>query len=57
MMVEQITTFGLLGLVMVSIMRRSPKISSNIDSHSVHEYAAFGKRSQVGRAVWIRLDY
>lgn len=60
MMVEQITTLGLLGLVMVSIIRRSPKISSSIDSHSVLEYAACGKRWRAGRAdgrtVWVRLD-
>lgn len=40
MMMEQITTLGLLGRVMVSIMRRSPRISSRIASQSVLEYCA-----------------
>lgn len=40
MMVEQMTTLGLLGRVMVSIMRRSPRMSSRMASQSVLEYCA-----------------
>lgn len=40
MMVEQITTLGLFGRVMVSIMRRSPRISSRMASQSELEYCA-----------------